>query len=247
MTDDQAMRAAITHESADPAEQLFQSLRHSGLPLNAQLEKISAAIEQSDPSYARAYDRLVARLKRIHAGESAPEKGEPMPGFLLPDESGHLVSLANLLERGPVVIAFLRGHWCPYCRLNAIGLAGIEAAIVPAQIIAISAETGQFAKSLRDESGAHFPFLTDMDNGYAMSLGLSFALGADLSAMLYADACDIPTFQGSSDGWFLPIPAVFVVGSDGLVKERYVNPDFRQRMEIDALRIAVLAALAGDS
>jgi peroxiredoxin len=246
MTKDQAAEATPPNESANPAEELFQSLRRSGLPLNEQLAKISKAIEESDPRYARAYDQLVARLKRAHAGESAPRKGEQMPGFLLPDESGQLVSLEKMLESGPVIVVFLRGHWCPYCRVNATALAGIEASVEPSQIVAISAETGEFAKSLRDESGAHFPFLTDVGNGYALMLGLSFALGEDLSSMLYADACDIPTFHGT-EGWFLPIPAVFVVGRDGLIKERYVNPDFRQRMEIDALRIAALAASAGDS
>lgn len=245
MTDDEAAKATTAHESADPVEELFQSLRRSGLPLNEQLARISKAIEQSEPRYARAYDRLVARLNRMHAGEGAPQKGERMPGFLLPDESGHLVSLEKLLESGPVIIAFLRGHWCSYCRLNAIALAGIEASVAPARIVAISAETGQFAKSLRDESGAQFPFLTDVGNGYAMSLGLSFALGEDLSTMLYADACDIPTFHGAA-GWFLPIPAVFVLRKNGLISERYVNPDFRHRMEINALLIAALAASAGD-
>jgi peroxiredoxin len=245
MTDNQTGLSPSDPEATNPADELFKSLRRSGLPLNEQLAQISAAMEASNPRYARAYDQLVARLKRAHAGENAPRKGQEMPRFLLPDEKGHLVSLENLLENGPVVVAFLRGHWCPYCRLNTIALAGIETSIAPAQIVAISAETGQFSKSLRDESGAHFPFLTDVDNGYAMSLGLSFALGEDLSAMLYADACDIPTFHGA-EGWFLPIPAIFVVGTDGLIMERYVNPDFRQRMEIDALRIAVLAS-SGDT
>lgn len=245
MTDNQAGMATSENEFADPTEELLLTLRRSGLPLNEQLAKISKAIEESDLRYARAYDQLIARLKRAHAGESAPRKGEQMPGFILPDESGHLVKLEKLLEDGPVVVTFLRGHWCPYCRLNAIALAGIEAQIAPARIVAISAETGQFTKSLRDESGARFPFLTDVGNGYAMSLGLAFALGEDLSGMLYADACDIPTFHGTG-GWFLPIPAVFVVDRNGLIRERYVNPDFRQRMEIDALRIAALVASAPD-
>jgi peroxiredoxin len=42
------------------------------------------------------------------------------------------------------------------------------------------------------------------------------------------------SFQGN-DGWVLPIPATFVVGRDGLVKARFVDPDFRRRMEIDDL------------
>lgn len=241
MTDNPTGVSGTDTETANPADELFQFLRQSGLPLHEQLARISVATEAANPRYARAYDQLVARLKRADAGENAPRTGEKMPGFLLPDEKGHFVSLENLLESGPVIVAFMRGHWCPYCRLTTIALAGIESRIAPAQIVAISAETGQFSKSLRDESGAHFPFLTDVDNGYALSLGLSFALGEDLATMLYADACDIPKYNGS-EGWFLPIPAIFVVGQDNVIKERYVNPDFRHRMDIEVLRIAALAA-----
>jgi peroxiredoxin len=232
-------------EPVNPAELLFQQLRRSGLPLNAQLDKISEYVEKSKPHYSRAYDQLVARLKRANAGYDTPQKGEQMPSFMLPDEEGHLVRLEKLCESGPVVIAFLRGHWCSYCRLNAAALAGVEKAIAPARIVTISSETGKYAKSLREESGASFPFLTDVGNGYALSIGLSFWLGEELASMLYGDSCDIPAYNGSN-GWFLPIPAVFVVGRDGRIKERYVNPDFRHRMEIDALRLAALAASASD-
>ncbi|HEV7234495.1 MAG TPA: peroxiredoxin-like family protein [Sphingorhabdus sp.] len=241
MTKENAGRGPADAARVDPATELFHSLRASGLPLNEQLARLSEAMEASDPAYAKAYDQLVARLKRAHAGKDAPQKGEQMPAFLLPDEEGHLVSMATLLESGPLIIAFLRGHWCPYCRLNAIALAGLESAIRPTRIVVICPETAQFSKSLRDESGADFRFLSDVGNGYALSIGLAFALGEDLSAMLYADQCDIPSFNGTA-GWFLPMPAVFVVGRDGLVHERHVNPDFRQRMEIDALRIAAVAA-----
>jgi peroxiredoxin len=245
MTQSKGKDAYPETQAAESADSLFERLRRSGLPLNKQLEAVSARLEKSDPHYAKAYDQLVTRLTRSQAGDNAPRKGEQMLGFLLPDEGGHLLALDTLLENGPVVIAFLRGHWCPYCRLNAAALAGVEDAIAPAQIVAISAETGEFAKTLREESGAHFPFLTDVGNGYSLSLGLSFWLGEELEKMLYADACDIPTYHGA-EGWFLPIPAVFVVGKNGLVKERYVNPDFRQRMEIDALCIAAMAASAAD-
>ena len=48
--------------------------------------------------------------------------GEPFPPFLLPDQDGRLVSFEELLGRGPVVAAFVRGHWCPYCQLNVTAL-----------------------------------------------------------------------------------------------------------------------------
>jgi hypothetical protein len=76
-----------------------------------------------------------------------------------------------------------------------------------------------------------------MDNGYALSLNLAIWVGAELRRML-ADSQDIPSFQGN-ESWLLPIPATFVVGTNGLIKARFVDPDFRRRMAIEDLLAAL--------
>jgi peroxiredoxin len=78
-----------------------------------------------------------------------------------------------------------------------------------------------------------------MDNGYALSLNLAIWLGAEMQKML-AGLRDLPSFQGNN-AWILPIPATFVVAKDGLIRARFVDPDYRKRMAIDDL----LAALKG--
>jgi peroxiredoxin len=105
------------------------------------------------------------------------------------------------------------------------------------QVVAIMPEIQEFSGKFKSESGAPFPVLTDLDNGYALSLNLAIWLGAEIQRLLSHQ--DLPAFHGN-DGWLLPIPATFVVGRDGLVKARFVDPDFRKRMEIDHL-IAALA------
>jgi peroxiredoxin len=157
-----------------------------------------------------------------------------MPAFVLPDETGRLVALSSLLERGPVAVMFFRGHWCPYCRLNMRAVTQAEARIraMVAQVVAIMPETRQFTGHLKAEAQAPFPILTDLDNGYALSLNLAIWLGTEIQQLLSYQ--DMAKFHGN-DGWMLPIPAVFVVGRDGLVKARFVDPDFRKRMEIDDL------------
>ena len=100
-------------------------------------------------------------------------------------------------------------------------------------------ETQKYAEQFKSESGAPFPVLTDLDNGYALSLNLAIWLGTEIQQLLsYQDLSD---FHGN-DGWVLPIPATFVVGRDGLVKARFVDPDFRKRMEIDDLLAALKSA-----
>ena len=81
--------------------------------------------------------------------------------------------------------------------------------------------------------------LTDLDNGYALSLNLAIWLGSEIQRLLSYQ--DMAGFHGN-DGWVLPIPATFVVGRDGLVKARFVDPDFRKRMEIDDLIAALQSA-----
>ena len=164
-----------------------------------------------------------------------------MPPFLLPDETGRLVSLQSLTGQGPVAVMFYRGHWCPYCRLNVRAVIQAQDRIkaLGAQTVAIMPETQAYAEKFKSESNAPFPVLTDLDNGYALSLNLAIWLGTEIQQLLSYQ--DMASFHGN-DGWVLPIPATFVVGRDGLVKARFVDPDFRKRMEIDDLIAALKSA-----
>ncbi|TIX45151.1 MAG: redoxin domain-containing protein, partial [Mesorhizobium sp.] len=150
-------------------EQAVQAAIDLDAPLSERLAVIAAAIRRLDTSYADAADRMVMRLQDKGAGATAPRPGDAMPAFLLPDENGRLVSLAEVLANGPVAITFLRGHWCPFCRLNAIGIAEVqqEIAAIGGQVVAITPERRKFSTALKSRVGAQFSFLTDMDNGYA--------------------------------------------------------------------------------
>jgi peroxiredoxin len=237
--------ADMTSLSPDNAERLklaFQACRDMEGTLNEQLEAYAAAGREFFPAYGEAVDRLVARIRENGGGENAPRPGDPMPAFILPDVTGRLVSLTSLLEKGPLVVMFYRGHWCPYCRLNvrAVTQALDRIRALGGDVVAIMPEVQQFAEKFQSEADAPFPVLTDLDNGYALSLNLAIWLGTEIERLLSHQ--DMKHFHGN-DGWVLPIPATFVVGRDGLVKARFVDPDFRKRMEIDDL----IGALKGAS
>ena len=165
-----------------------------------------------------------------------------MPPFCLPDDAGRLVSLPSLLAKGPVAVMFFRGHWCPYCRLNSRAVIEAMDHIERSggQVVAIMPETQAFAGEFKTEARASFPVLTDLDNGYALSLNLAIWLDSEIQELL-SPAQDLPRFQANA-GWMLPIPATFVVGCDGMVKARFVDPDFRKRMAIDDLISALKSA-----
>lgn len=211
--------------------------------LAERLTSYSNAIRKVLPAYAQAVDDLVARLHANSVGAATPRSGEPMPPFALPDETGRLVSLEELVDAGPVAVMFHRGHWCPWCRINLDALARARADVVATggAVVSVTPERQQFAAAFKADTGSPFPVLTDIDNGYALLLGLAIWIGPDLEHLLTDLGRVLPDYQGN-DAWMLPIPAVFVVGRDGLVRYRFLDPDFRQRAAIEQ----VVAAL-GDA
>jgi peroxiredoxin len=224
----------MTNQSISPIEAVYLKVRSSDLSLSDRLKAVADAARTHKPWYAEAVDLFAGRLAQVHAGDDAPAVGDQMPGFILPDHEGRLVSLDEILDRGPAVVAFHRGHWCPFCRLSMTSLAEIEQRVKPAQIVAISTETQRYTRMLREQTGAMFPVLTDMDAAYTMSLNLAVWVDTKLAGMISEAGWDIPLYQGGGD-WVLPIPSVFVVRQDGTIAARHIDPDYRQRMEIDEL------------
>ena len=224
-------------------EGAYEHAREMDASLSERLNFIADAVRSLSASFAEAVDRLVIRLQQTGAGAAAPDVGEPMPPFVLPDEAGHLVNLDELLSKGPAAVVFHRGHWCPYCRINteALARAHRDVQAIGGQIIAIVPEGQRFTTRLKSEAKASFPILTDVDNGYALSLNLAVWVGEELQRLIAAAGWDLPAYQGNN-AWVLPIPATFVVGTDGLIKVRFVDPDYRQRMAIDDMLGAIRSA-----
>lgn len=216
--------------------QAFQQARDLDGSMDERLDVFANAARKLHPTDAAIVDRLVERLREHHAGDAAPKPGELMPPFTLPDESGHLLSLKDLLAHGPAVVTFHRGHWCPYCRISINTLAKAQSRIeaLGARMVAIVPDRQSFAAEMKVDSHVGFPILTDMDNGYAMSLNLAVWVGGEMEEFMTRIGRKLPDYQGN-DSWVLPIPATFVVGHDGRITARFVDPDYRKRMAIEDL------------
>lgn len=209
-------------------------------PLNARLSAYAAKLQELNFPFAEAYEDLVARLYAGEVGHNAPGVGDRMPPFILPSQTGTLVSLDDLTTLGPVIVSFNRGHWCPFCKieLRAISSYHRELAELGARVVSIMPDRQEFTDDLRTSTHDAITILTDIDNGYALSLGLVLWVGEKLKALMKGRGFHLDAFHGS-DGWFLPVPATFVVGPDTRIRVRFVDPDFRKRMEIHD----ILAAL----
>lgn len=229
--------------SASGLAEAFQAICAMDAPLNERLAAYASALRSLNSPYAAAYDDLIGRLIAGEAGSHAPSAGDVMPNFILPARNGQLISLQDLTARGPVVVTFNRGHWCPFCRIQLRTLAHHCDAIARhgAAMVAIIPDRQQFAHELRRETCDRLHILTDIDNGYALSMGLVMVLGDTLRELMTARGLHLETYHGS-DGWFVPLPATYVVGRDGIIRSRRIDLDFRQRMPVEEILTALQGA-----
>ncbi len=224
-----------------PLDAAFQKICATEAPLNERLALFTAAVEAHGQPFAVAYHNLVTQLDAAAAGTTAPGPGDTLPDFLLPDYTGKLVQLEELLEVGPVVVSFNRGHWCEYCELELIAFAEAQAELARhgAQVISIMPERSEYTRSVRALTGDTVTVVSDIDNGYALSLGLVIWLGETVRGLYQQFGLDIERYQGNGM-WFVPIPATFVLDRQGKIVARKVDPDFRTRMDLDEILAALL-------
>ncbi|WP_186017880.1 peroxiredoxin-like family protein [Burkholderia gladioli] len=181
-------------------------------------------------------ERATAELIASGQAGRAVQAGDRAPQFTLRDQDGKLVSSADLLAQGPLVITFYRGVWCPYCNLE---LQALDAALPQlrkygARLVAISPQTPvNSRKSVRDNQ-LDFPVLSDPKGEVGAAFGLRFALPDYLVELYRKLRNDLPV-TNDDPSWTLPMPARYVIGQDGVVLYSEVNPDYTRRPEPEDL------------
>jgi len=219
----------------------FERYRDMDGSLDERMAGFAATLRELSPSPQAAVDRLVERVNRSGSFRTAPQAGDQMPTFLLPDHRGGLTDLADILRNGPAAITFHRGHWCPHCRISIRSWARAydQVLALGGEVVAVTPDVQQYAAQFQSESQARFPILSDVDNGYALSLGLVVWVGDEMQAVLRGVGHDLRKYQGN-ESWTFPIPATFVVDTSGRIAARFLDPDYRKRAAIEE----VLDALA---
>ena len=127
-------------------------------------------------------ERGIDALDEQNLPARAIKGGQPAPPFTLPDAFGHPVALASLLKRGPVVVLFYRGEWCPFCNIevHAFQQALPDFEKHNATLVAISPEKPQHGQALAEKNNLTFPVLSDAGNTVARQFGLVYTQSDEL-------------------------------------------------------------------
>ncbi len=108
------------------------------------------------------------------------------------------------------------------------------------QIIAISPDLPERTKQLMEEKKYSYVLLSDSKKIAAKAYGIAFTLSDPLNTMYKEKGISIEDASGEADH-VLPVPAVYIIGTDGIIQFQYVNPDYAVRIDIDVLVSAAIA------
>jgi peroxiredoxin len=217
---------------------MHKAQRKTVMSLQAKLDAFKADFEAGKPPYSvprtviETMHRATAELIESGAAQRAMKAGDVAPSFSLKDPEGNVVNSAELLKRGPLVLSFYRGVWCPYCNmeLQALEAAKPEFDKYGASLVAISPQIAPNSRKSVRQNKLSFPILSDVKGKVGAAFGLRFNLPDYLVELYKQLKNDLPTFN-DDPSWTLPMPARYVIGQDGVILYSEVNPDYTRRPE----------------
>jgi len=216
----------------------WRSLQESGSysdfrPLREIFAERKEKIARYVPADVQAvHARAVAGLKARGLAACALKVGDKSPSFELPDHNGQLVSSADLLAKGRLVLCFIRGRWCPFCvgQMEAMSSIAAEIEAAGASLVAVSPQTEKQAFFMNDQHKLAFPLLVDTHNQLARQFGLVYRVPEEQQGLYRSTFVNLPFANGDSS-WELPIPATFVIDRDGTFLFASADEDYTARPE----------------
>jgi peroxiredoxin len=213
---------------------------------NKQAEEFKANVQGALGDNFRVLTDDMDRVRTSGVLDQALKVGQRAPAFALPDAFGNEVALKILLAKGPVIISFYRGEWCPFCNIELRSfqreLPKIEE--LGATLIAISPEKPDHGIVAAEKNNLTFPVLSDFGNKVAQQFGIVFQVGEELKAFSKNVFKNDLALRNGEDSYQLPVPATFVIDTTGIVRFAHVDVDYMTgRAEPEAV-VAALEAIA---
>ncbi|MAT39162.1 MAG: peroxiredoxin [Ectothiorhodospiraceae bacterium] len=219
----------IQEDGVDPSHEVGSE---DAATLAEKLEaKKSRFMENAAQEKIDAYEEGLALLREQGVGENALGVGDKAVPFQLKNTEGETVRLSEMMRRGPVVVTWYRGGWCPYCNLTLREYQTYMPAIRErgASLLALSPEIMDSVAATQNKHDLEFDVLSDVGNAVAKKYGLAYTV-PDHVMSHYDKAFSLDAYSGNSEDE-LPLTATYVIDQDGTIQWAFVDVDYRKRAE----------------
>ena len=219
------------------------------------LSIVSSLNVQAAETYQQALDKMMAEKAKkaspftdeeratmkqagLELAKSMPNPGiavgQIAPDFTLPDAYGETLNLKQALKKGPVILVFYRGAWCPFCNLHLHALKQNIARFnkYNAQLITVTPQKPDKSAAQIKKTDLPFKVLSDLDSKVMKDYKLYFELDPRLVKIYKRVGLDVESFNGKGRN-VLPIPGTLIIDQQGVVRAMQAETDYTKRMEPD--------------
>jgi peroxiredoxin len=204
------------------------------MSLTEKLAEYRAGWYQRVPADRQAIiEKHIDELRKGAIARTMLKVGDRVPPTVLRNAKGETVDVRTLLKRGPVIVTFYRGGWCPYCNLELRAFQEIlpEIQAAGASLVAISPEKPDETLSTAEKNALSFEVLSDVGQRVGRAFGLVYGFTTELRSAYQGFGLDIPTRNGTPGEWALPVSATYVIDPAGTIIYSYTEVDYRHRAE----------------
>jgi peroxiredoxin len=190
--------------------------------------------------------RHIEQLRDGAIARTMLKKGDRAPAIVLGNAKGETVEVGKLFKKGPVIVAFYRGGWCPYCNLELKAFQEVlpEITAAGASLVAISPEKPDDTLSTAEKNALTFQVLSDVGQKVGRAFGLVYEFTDELKSAYQGFSLDIPARNGAPGEWALPVSATYVIDRDGTIIYAYTDVDYRDRADPrDVLKVLTQRAV----
>ncbi|MGO8672931.1 MAG: peroxiredoxin-like family protein [Capsulimonadaceae bacterium] len=154
--------------------------------------------------------------------------------------NGTAFSLNAAIRAHPTILIFYRGGWCPFCNMHLGALQKIAPDLdrLGYRILAISPDPGPELQKTIEKHAITYTLLTDPSMSVSKSFGLAYRVDDATLTKMKGFGIDLESRTGLHPP-MLPVPAAYVVDTQGNIRFAYANPDFRTR--VDPARLLTVA------
>jgi peroxiredoxin len=196
----------------------------------------------------KVIEQHIEQLRNGAIARTMLKVGDHAPAIVLGNAKGETVDVAKLLQRGPVIVTFYRGGWCPYCNLELKAFQEIlpEIEALGASLVAISPEKPDGTLSTVEKNALRFEVLSDVGQKLGRAFGLVYRFTDELRGAYEGFGLDMPARNGTPGDWSLPVSATYAINQGGTIIFAHTDVDYRDRAEprdvLNALRRQAKAA-----
>ncbi len=204
------------------------------MSLKEQLTDYRAGWYRRVPAERQAImQRHIDQLRNGAVARTMLKAGDRAPEIVLANAKGETVDVGALLRKGPVIVTFYRGGWCPYCNLELKAYQEImpEITAAGASLVAISPEKPDDTLSTAEKNALTFEVLSDVGQNVGRAFGLVYEFTEELKSAYHGFGLDIPALNGTTGEWALPVSATYVIDSSAGIIYAYTDVDYRDRAD----------------